>query len=135
MFRKKSYRYLLIFILVMILTWCAGAQVSVDIIKSEKSDVDKGPFIHVSSSGFVAAEDLQFSSSEITGMPQDELVTQYLTLFAFIRGVSVDVDGFYPIIGIEGTHRSLWVQMLTTKCGVHIGKIRRGKRRRGGRRI
>jgi hypothetical protein len=60
MFRKKSYRYLLIFILVMILTWCAGAQVSVDIIKSEKSDVDKGPFIHVS----VALCQLKISSSQ-----------------------------------------------------------------------
>ncbi|KAG0578244.1 hypothetical protein KC19_4G008500 [Ceratodon purpureus] len=41
-------------------------KVSVD-INNSKSDVDKGPYIHVSSSGLVAAEDLEFSNSEITG--------------------------------------------------------------------
>lgn len=74
----------------MILTWYVGTQVSVD-INNSKSDVDKGPYIHVSSSGLVAAEDLEFSNSEITGMPQLVLVAQYLTLFVASCGVRVDV--------------------------------------------
>lgn len=57
----------------------AGAQVSVDLRKSE-SDVDKGPYLHVSTSGLVAAEDMQLSNSEIAGMLLFELVAQYLTL-------------------------------------------------------
>jgi len=36
-------------------------------IRKTESDVDKGPYLHVSSSGLVAAEDLELSNSEITG--------------------------------------------------------------------
>lgn len=96
---------------------------------SEESDIDKGPYLHVSSSGFVAAEDLQFSNSEITGMPQYDLVAQYLTLFALARGVNVDVDRFHPKSELKANIEAYWF-----KCGC-IWKIRRRKLQRGGCRI
>ena len=74
---------------------------STDIRNSEETDVDKGPFLHVSSSGLVAAEDLHFSNSEITGLPQYELVVQYLTLFAPVRYFSLDVDRFRSILELK----------------------------------
>lgn len=64
-------------------------------IRKTESDVDKGPYLHVSSSGLVAAEDLQLSNPEITGMPLYELVAQHLTLFAPVRNANVNVDHFH----------------------------------------
>lgn len=54
-----------------------GAQVSLQSMKSD-SDVDKGPFLHVSSSGLVAAENLEISNS---GMGLSSLILTVISLF------------------------------------------------------